>query len=80
MQGNLKKKSRIIWQCVFAVCLCDSRHDARQVEHLSRQVGHVTVDEDKERLDDTCVWGEAWSEGSEDAVDGANHDATERDH
>lgn len=48
-----------------------SRHDAGQVEHLSGQVGQVAVDEDEQWLDNACVWGEAWGEGSQDAVDGS---------
>lgn len=35
------------------------RHDARQVEHLCGEIRQVAVNEDKQRLDDTRVRGEA---------------------
>lgn len=50
------------------------------MEHLCRQVGHVAVDEDEERLDDARVGGEARREGGQDAVDGAHQDAAQRHH
>lgn len=60
--------------------LKNSRHDARKVEHLSWQVGHVAVHEDKKRLNNTGVGGEAWSEGGQDPVDGSHQDAAQRNH
>lgn len=40
------------------------RHDPREVEHLSSEVGEVAVQEHKEGLDDADVLGEARGEGS----------------
>lgn len=48
------------------------RHDAREVEHLSWQVGHVAVHKDKKWLDDTRVGREAWSEGGQDPIDSSH--------
>lgn len=48
------------------------RHDAREVEHLSREIGHVAVHKDKKWLDDTRVVGEAWGEGSQDPIDSSH--------
>lgn len=56
------------------------RHDAGQMEHLGWQVGHVTVEEDEERLDDTRVRGEARGERPQDPVDGAHQDPAQRHH
>lgn len=55
----------------------DSRHDAGQVEELCRQVGHVAVEEDEERLDDTNVGSEAGGEGCDDTVDHAHKDSAQ---
>lgn len=60
--------------------LRDSRHDAGQVKHLSRQVREVAVDEDEKWLDDARVRGEAGGEGWQDAVDGPYHYTTQRHH
>lgn len=50
------------------------------MKHLRRQVSHVAVDEDEQRLDDTRVRGEAGREGRQDAVDGTHHDTAQRHH
>lgn len=55
-------------------------HDAGQVEHLSGQVGHVTVEEDEERLDDPRVGGKARGERPQHPVDGAHQDPAQRHH
>lgn len=56
------------------------RHDAREVEHLSWQVGHVAVQEDEKRLDDTRVGREAWREGGHNTIDGSHRNTTTRNH
>jgi len=57
-----------------------SRHDARQVEDLRGEVGHVAVEEHEQRLDDARVRGEAGGEGAQQPVDGAHQDAAQRNH
>lgn len=58
----------------------NSRHDAREVEELSREIGHVAVEEDEEGLDDSDVGGEAGGEGSNQPVNDAHKDAAQRHH
>lgn len=58
----------------------DLRHDPRQMEDLGGEVSHVAVEEDEQGLDDSGVQGEAGREGTENAVDGAHHDASQRNH
>lgn len=41
------------------------------MEELGRQVGHVAVEEDEERLDDPDVRGKSGGEGCDDPVDHA---------
>lgn len=50
------------------------------MEDLSREVGHVAVEEDKQWLDDSWVQGESGGEGAQEAVDGAHQDASEGNH
>ncbi len=50
------------------------------MKHLRRQVSHVAVEEDEQRLDDARVRGEAGREGRQDPVDGAHHDTAKRHH
>lgn len=59
---------------------CYSRHDAGEVEELSRQVSHVAVEEDEEGLDDTDMGGEAGGEGCNDPVDDADEDTAQGHH
>lgn len=48
------------------------------MEHLRWQVGHVAVHEDKKRLDDAGVGGEARGEGCKKPIDGSDQNATQR--
>lgn len=50
------------------------------MEELGRQVGHVAVEEDEERLDDADVGGESGGEGSDDPVDHAHKDSAQGHH
>lgn len=56
------------------------RHDSWQVEDLSGEISHVAVEKHEQRLDDTCVRGEAGGKGTQDAVDGSHYDAAHRNH
>lgn len=53
------------------------RHDARQVEYLGRQVGHVAEQEDEQWLDDADVRSETGGEGCQDAIYCSHQDATQ---
>lgn len=48
------------------------RHDARELEHLSWQVGHVGVHKDKKWLYDPHMGGEAGGKGGQEPVDDSN--------
>lgn len=50
------------------------------MEDLSREVSHVAVEENEQGLDDSGMGGEAGREGTQDAVDGPHHDASQRNH
>lgn len=67
---------------MFQMCLveADSRHDARQVEDLGRQVRHVAVEEDEQRLDDAGVRREAGREGPQEPVEGPNQNPPQSHH
>lgn len=58
----------------------NSRHDAGEVEDLSREIGHVAVEEDEEGFDDADVGGEAGREGSNQPINDAHEDAAQRHH
>lgn len=62
---------------IHVKCRLYLRHDPRQVEGFCREVGHVAVEEDKQRLDDPSVGGETGGEGAHEAVDGAHHEASQ---
>lgn len=76
--GDLYKSSYLV--CLSWFCLYNLRHDAGEVEHLSRQVGHVAVHKDEQGLDDPGVGGEARGEGCQDPVDGSDQDAAQSHH
>lgn len=56
------------------------RHDSWQVEDLSGEVSHVAVEKHEQGLDDTCVRGEAWRKGTQNAVETSHHDAPQWNH
>lgn len=58
----------------------NSRHDAGEVEELSREIRHVAVEEDEEGLDDSDVGGEAGCEGSDHPINDAHKDTAQRYH
>lgn len=69
-----------IYYWFLSLSQANLRHNAREVEHLSWQVGHVAVHKDKKWLDDTCVGGEARGEGGQDPVDGSHKNTTQSNH
>lgn len=60
--------------------MLNSRHDAREVEELSREIGHVAVEEDEEGLDDSDVGGEAGREGSDHPINDTHEDPAQGHH
>lgn len=57
-----------------------SRQDGRQGEHLSREVGEVSQDEDKAWLDDLDVFSASGQERDQQAEHKAQEGTTERHH
>lgn len=57
-----------------------SRKDGREWEHLSRQVGEVSQDEDEARLDDLDVFSASGHKRDEQTKHEAHEGATERHH
>ena len=58
----------------------NSRKDGGEWEHLSRQVGEVSKDEDEARLDDLDVFGASGQKRDEQTKHQAHEGATERHH
>lgn len=58
----------------------NSRHNAGEVEELSREIRHVAVEEDEEGFDDSDVGGEAGCEGSDHPINDAHEDTAQRYH
>lgn len=50
------------------------------MEDLSREICHVTVEENEEGLDDPAVECEAGREGTYDAINGSHQNASQRNH
>ncbi len=57
-----------------------SRQDGRQGEHLSRQVGKVSQDEDEARLNDLDVFGASGQQRDEKTEHKAQEGTTKRHH
>lgn len=57
-----------------------SRHDPREMENLSRQVGHVAVEEHKEWLDHTGVRCEPGGEGRDQPIQYPHEDTSQGHH
>lgn len=62
----------------FVFSLEHSRKDGRKGEHLSRQVGEVSEDEDKAGLYDLDVFSAPGQKGDQDAKHEANEGTTKR--
>lgn len=64
----------------FSFFLGHSRKDGRQGEHLSRQVGEVSQDEDKAWLYDLDVFSAPGQKGDQEAKHKANEGTTKGHH
>lgn len=67
-------------QLQISVLWHNLRHDPWQVEDLSREIRHVTVEENEEGLDDPGVECEAGCEGTYDAINGSHQNTSQRNH
>lgn len=71
-------KNKTKWDVYFFVD--HSRKDGRQGEHLSRQVGEVSQDEDEAWLDDLDVFSASGQKRDQEAKHKAHEGTTKRHH